>query len=222
MISSYSSTFLNAPVSFARKNVCCVCFAHFSSIICYFLSATSVTCLTSGAPGNFNQQEWAHLAGAIRSFPLGFRLAYSKVLCVWCLCGLVVSIADSLLALPNSGPDSGPGGQLRLQPRHFGGWRCLRTYTEQKVIGKLHCYLRQEFLWMVFLMRSVLKKHGFPVLLCFSSFFTLWCRVEKSSYCDNVLEDNAPKWGGWVKHDRGAEVTQWAWLTALRGGWISL
>lgn len=134
----------------------------------------------------------------------------------------MVPIAGPFLALPDTVPDSAPGGRARLGPRHFGGWRCLRICTEQKVIEELHCYLGQEFLWMVFLTRLMLKKHGLSVFSCFSSFFTLWRCVEKSSYCDNVLDDDVLKWGEWVKHDRGAEVTRLAQLTAPRGGRTSL
>lgn len=41
MISRHSSTFLNTPVSFANKNICCVWFAAFVFIVCLFPSANS-------------------------------------------------------------------------------------------------------------------------------------------------------------------------------------
>lgn len=70
-------------------------------------------------------------------------------------------------------------------------------------------------------MRSVLKKHGLSVFLCSSSssLCSLWHCVEKSSYCDSVLDDNVWMWGGWVRHDRGEDVTRLAQPTAPRGEW---
>lgn len=67
-------------------------------------------------------------------------------------------------------------------------------------------------------MRSALKKQGLSVFFCISSFFALWHCVEKSSCCDNVLDDDVLTWGGWVERDRGAEVTRSAQLRAPRGG----
>lgn len=109
-----------------------------------------------------------------------------------------------------------PDGWARLRPSHFAGWELV---WNRKLSKSFHCYLGWEFLWRFFFMRSVLKKHGLSVFLCssLSSLFSLWHCVEQSSCCDDV-PDNVWMRGGWVRHDRGAEVT---WLAQLTW-WVNL